>query len=293
MIGFRKSAFICALVLSLLLAAPSSLFPGAVDAQEATPVASGSGQAPVLLFAAPGMRPDLVETFAAEGALPAMAELLDEGARADGGLREPYPATTGPSLATLLTGTWPAEHGIVGDRFFRTGSPDFADFATWSDPGLIQADTLPQAAERAGKQVVSVGWESVSTLDPPLGGPVVSGPVPYSQSGVVTNIEPCGSTGKRGAARRRLRARRSAAGGGLVGGSGVVQPGAGDRFHHPLPRSGRTEPGSKLCRLCLRLHRRCDHELRSRSGGAGEGRRRLSGGPGPGSVGGSTGDADR
>ena len=78
---------------------------------------------------------------------------------------------------------------MVGDRFFRTGSPDFADFATWSDPGLIQADTLPQAAERAGKQVVSVGWESVSGLDPPLGGPVVAGPIAYSQSGVVTNID--------------------------------------------------------------------------------------------------------
>ena len=76
----------------------------------------------------------------------------------------------------------------MGDRFFRTGSPDFADFATWAGSGLIQADTLPQAAERAGKQVVSVGWESVSGLDPPVGGPVVTGPIAYSQSGVVTNI---------------------------------------------------------------------------------------------------------
>ena len=139
MSGLRHPAFLFALVLSVLLAAPSSLFTATVTAQEATPVASGSGRAPVLLFAAPGMRPDLVETFAAEGALPAMAALLDEGARAAGGLREPYPATTGASFATLLSGTWPAEHGIVGDRFFRTGSPDFADFATWTDPSLIQA----------------------------------------------------------------------------------------------------------------------------------------------------------
>ena len=135
------------------------------------------------------MRPDLVEAFAAEGALPAMADMLAEGAVADGGLLAPFPATTGTSTATLLTGTWPAEHGVVGDRFFRTGSPDFAEFATWADPGLIQADTLPQAAERAGKQVVSVGWESLSALDPPVGGPVVAGPVAYSQSGVVTNID--------------------------------------------------------------------------------------------------------
>ena len=118
-----------------------------------------------------------------------MADLMAKGAVAAGGLRAPFPTATGVNLATLLTGTWPAEHGVVGDRFFRTGSPDFAEIAIWTDPGLIQSDTLPQAAERAGKQVVSVGWESVSTLDPPIGGPVVAGPVPYSQSGIVTNTD--------------------------------------------------------------------------------------------------------
>ena len=79
MTGFRHPAFSCALILSLLLAVPSSLFPGAVDAQGATPVASDSGEGAVLLFSAPGMRPDLVETFAAEGALPAMAGMLADG----------------------------------------------------------------------------------------------------------------------------------------------------------------------------------------------------------------------
>ena len=189
MFGFRIPVFVYAFVLSIILAVPSSLFSAAVGAQEATPIASDSGDRPVLLFAAPGMRPDLVETFAAKGALPAMADLLAESAVADGGLQASFPNTTGVNLATLLTGTWPGEHGVVGDRFFRTGSPDFAQSATWTDPGLIQADTLPQAAERAGKQVVSVGWESVAALDPPIGGPVVAGPVSYSQSGVVTNID--------------------------------------------------------------------------------------------------------
>ena len=189
MFGFRIPAFAYALALSIFLAVPSSLFAAVVGAQEATPTASDAGDRPVLLFVAPGMHPDLVESFAAEGALPAIADLMAEGAAADGGLLASFPATTGANLATLLTGTWPAEHGVVGDRFFRTGSPDFAEFATWTDPGLIQADTLPHAAERAGKQVVSVGWESVSALDPPIGGPVVAGPVPYSQSGIVTNTD--------------------------------------------------------------------------------------------------------
>src|SRR4051794_8806506 len=73
MSGFRHPAFLCALVLSILLAAPSSLFPAAVAAPEATPVVSDAGGGPVLLFNAPGMRRDLVEAFAAEGALPAIA----------------------------------------------------------------------------------------------------------------------------------------------------------------------------------------------------------------------------
>ena len=188
MTRIRVPAFLVA-CLAVMLAAPWSLLAGTAAAQEATPVADAADDA-VLLFAAPGMRPDLVEGFAAEGALPAMADLLEQGASGDEyGLLAPFPATTGTALPTLLTGTWPAEHGIVGDRFYRTGSPDFADFASWSDPGLIQADTLPQAAERAGKMVVAVGWEGVSALDPALRGPVVAGAMPYSEAGVVTNID--------------------------------------------------------------------------------------------------------
>jgi predicted AlkP superfamily pyrophosphatase or phosphodiesterase len=72
------------------------------------------------------MRSNLVDTFAAEGALPAMADMMNSGVSADNGLLAPFPDTTGSILPTLLTGTWPAEHGIVSDNFFRTGSPDFA-----------------------------------------------------------------------------------------------------------------------------------------------------------------------
>src|SRR5215218_7192467 len=85
MTGFRHPALLFAFALSILLAAPSSLFPGVVNAQEATPLASDVGGGPVLFFNAPGMRRDLVETFAAEGALPAIAGVLAGGTRANGG----------------------------------------------------------------------------------------------------------------------------------------------------------------------------------------------------------------
>jgi 2',3'-cyclic-nucleotide 2'-phosphodiesterase (5'-nucleotidase family) len=187
MTGTRVPAVLAAL-LAMMLAMPWSAW-AATAAQEATPVAESAGAGAVLLFAAPGMRPDLVEAFAAEGALPAIADMTETGASGESGLIGPFPATMGTSLPTLLTGTWPAEHGIVGDRFFRTGSPNFADVADWDDAGLIQADTLPQAAERAGKTVVSVGMGGVSGLDQGLSGPVVGEAEALSQAGVVANFD--------------------------------------------------------------------------------------------------------
>jgi 2',3'-cyclic-nucleotide 2'-phosphodiesterase (5'-nucleotidase family) len=185
--GSRIIALVSILILSLILLP----FPALVGAgtQSATPLAGASAPGPVLLFEAVGMRADQVEAFAAEGALPALSGLLERGAMADGGLLAPFPATEGTNLSTLLTGTWPAEHGIVSDRFYRTGSPDFGDWASWDDAGLLQADTLPQAAERAGKQVVAVGWKGVSALDPALSGPVAGDVVPFSRAGVVTNVD--------------------------------------------------------------------------------------------------------
>ena len=185
---FPLRVVLVALVLSVSLAAPATAL-ATLRTQSATPVAGGSGSGAVLLFSAPGLDADLVEAFAAEGALPALAAVMESGARTDGGLLAPFPALTGTSLPTLLTGTWPAEHGIVGERFYRTGSPDFAAWASWNDLGLIQADTLPQAAERAGKQVVAVGWDGLEGLDPALNGPVVGAPVPLSQAGVLVNFD--------------------------------------------------------------------------------------------------------
>jgi len=95
------------------------------------------------------------------GSLPALADVLEQGSRGD----MLSPGSTGPALTTLLTGTWPGEHGVVADTFFRTGSPDFAEVASWADPAGVQADTLPLAAERAGKLVAAVGWPGLGDGD--------------------------------------------------------------------------------------------------------------------------------
>jgi 2',3'-cyclic-nucleotide 2'-phosphodiesterase (5'-nucleotidase family) len=177
------------LVIAVVMAIPFPL-PSGANAQDATPgPAATDGASPVLLFAAPGLRLDQLEQLAAGGEMPAFAALLADGARAEPGMVAPVPATTGLGLPTLLSGAWPAEHGIVNDVFYRTGSPDFADVATWTDPGLIQIDTLPQAVERAGKTVASIGWPGVAGLDPALQGPVVDQPQVFSPPTVLSTSD--------------------------------------------------------------------------------------------------------
>ncbi|MBW3631504.1 MAG: hypothetical protein KY456_00610, partial [Chloroflexi bacterium] len=82
----RIRAFVATVVLSTMLALPGPLVQSAAAVQDATPVAGDAGEGSVLLFAAPGMRSDLVESFATEGALPAMSVMLTSGTSADGGL---------------------------------------------------------------------------------------------------------------------------------------------------------------------------------------------------------------
>ena len=61
-----------------------------------------------ILFAADGMRPDLMEQFAAEGSMPTYANLMANGVRGQNGLTQAFPPNTGVGWHTLATGTWPA-----------------------------------------------------------------------------------------------------------------------------------------------------------------------------------------
>ena len=60
-----------------------------------------------ILFAADGMRPDLVDKYAAAGAMPEMKELMEDGVKGVNGLRQGFPPNTGVGWYTLATGTWP------------------------------------------------------------------------------------------------------------------------------------------------------------------------------------------
>jgi len=143
----------------------------------------------VILFASDGMRQDLVDRYVSEGAMPTYADLTDDGVVGGNGLQQAFPPNTGVGWATLATGTWPSEHGSTNNTFFRTGESSFNNRTSFATNGVLQADTIQQAAERAGKTVVSVEWVGSRTLVPQLQGPVVDFRTFFSNRGVLLNFD--------------------------------------------------------------------------------------------------------
>jgi predicted AlkP superfamily pyrophosphatase or phosphodiesterase len=73
---------------------------------------------PVLMISVDGMRPDYV-TQADEHHLriPTLRHMLLEGTHAEG-VQGVFPTVTYPSHTTLVTGVWPAQHGILNNTRF-------------------------------------------------------------------------------------------------------------------------------------------------------------------------------
>ncbi|MGB3306715.1 MAG: alkaline phosphatase family protein, partial [Thermomicrobiales bacterium] len=179
------------MVLTVLIAAsgPALALQGATP--EATPAGvtgARSGQ-PVIFFAADGMRPDLVEKYADAGLLPAFDDMLRNGVTGENGLLQAFPPNTGVGWSTLATGTWPGEHGSVNNSFYRTGDVSFGQATSGFDASILEAQTIAQAAQQAGKTVVSLEWSGTTGLDPALTGPTIDYRTTLSRPGVVTTAE--------------------------------------------------------------------------------------------------------
>lgn len=114
--------------------------------------------AKVIFFASDGMRPDLVERYAAQGAMPTHAELLHIGAVGENGLVQAFPPNTGVGWYSLSTGAYPGEHGSTNNTYHRVGESNFNNRTSFATPGLLQAEQLQRTAERSGKKVASVEW---------------------------------------------------------------------------------------------------------------------------------------
>jgi 2',3'-cyclic-nucleotide 2'-phosphodiesterase (5'-nucleotidase family)/predicted AlkP superfamily phosphohydrolase/phosphomutase len=135
-----------------------------------------------VLFASDGMRPDLMRRYARAGAMPTYARLMREGVTGENGLTQAFPPNTGVGWYTLATGTWPGEHGSTNNTFHRTGS-DFTRGTSFSADGVLQADTIAAAAERAGKTVAQVDW--VGGRATQINGPTVAFANFFSRRGVL------------------------------------------------------------------------------------------------------------
>ncbi len=117
-----------------------------------------------------GLKPEYVTHADQHGLrIPTLRRFLKEGTYADGVIAV-FPTVTYPDHTTLITGVWPAEHGILNNGLFDpTG--DLEDAWYWY-ADAIRVPTLWDAAHQAGIGTASVSWPvsvdaaSVDTLIP-------------------------------------------------------------------------------------------------------------------------------
>jgi predicted AlkP superfamily pyrophosphatase or phosphodiesterase len=110
----------------------------------------------VLMISVDGMRPDYVTRADEHGLkIPTLRAALRDGTHAEG-VTGVFPTVTYPSHTTLVTGMWPAEHGILNNQHF---DPEHTMAGAWywyADD--IKVPTLWSVAHAAGLRTASVGW---------------------------------------------------------------------------------------------------------------------------------------
>ena len=105
-----------------------------------------------------------------------------------------FPPNTGVGWYTMATGAYPAEHGSTNNTFFRAGDT-FSNRTSFSAAGVLQADTIANAAERAGKKVAQIDWVGGAAAN--INGPTVDFTNFFSNRGVLVGaadpVEQAGS----------------------------------------------------------------------------------------------------
>ena len=126
-------------------------------------------QKTLLVISLDGMRPDYVlKADEHQLKIPHLRKLLHDGAHATG-VRGVLPTVTYPSHTTLITGVWPAKHGIYSNVAFDPLGVNMDGWLWYADD--IRVPTLWGAAAKAGLVTASVSW-----------------PVTVNESGIRYNI---------------------------------------------------------------------------------------------------------
>src|SRR5215208_588247 len=175
-----------------LVGASALLFT--ITAGTATANVEGTPVDRVVMFASDGMRPDLMQKYAQAGLMPTYKTLMNGGVTGKNGMVQTYPPNTGVGWYPMASGTYPSEHGSTNNTYFRAGDA-FSARTSFSAANTMQADTIANAAERAGKKVAQIDWVGGAAAN--IDGPTVDFTNFFSNRGILvgaTNaVEQAGS----------------------------------------------------------------------------------------------------
>ncbi len=103
-----------------------------------------------------GLRPDYITAADVHGSkVPNLRGLMKDGAFAEG-VTGVIPTVTYPSHTTLMTGVWPAKHGILGNATFDPLQKNYQGWYWYAED--IRVPTLWDAAAAAGRTTASIQW---------------------------------------------------------------------------------------------------------------------------------------
>ena len=110
----------------------------------------------LVMISVDGLRPDYITAADAHGAkVPNLRKFMREGTYADG-VTGVVPTVTYPSHTTLVTGGWPAKHGILANTTFDPLQRNYQGWYWYSED--IRVPTLWDAAGQLGRATASVQW---------------------------------------------------------------------------------------------------------------------------------------
>lgn len=122
--------------------------PSACAQEKTTPV--------LVVISVDGLRPDYITAADLHGAkVPVLRSFLRQGTFADG-VTGVVPTVTYPSHTTLITGVWPAKHGIWANTTFDPMQKNYQGWYWYAED--IRVPTLWDAAAAAGRTTASIQW---------------------------------------------------------------------------------------------------------------------------------------
>lgn len=110
----------------------------------------------LVMVSVDGMKPEYVTHAEEHGAkVPNLRQMMKEGMYAEG-VQGVVPTVTYPSHTTLVTGVWPAKHGIYANTLFDPLDKGKQAWYWYAED--LKAPTIWDAAREAGRTTASVQW---------------------------------------------------------------------------------------------------------------------------------------